>query len=86
MAQYPIDIKLDTGSADRDLKNLNTQLDQTEKSTIAAAQAANQLSAADQQVAKASQQLAQQQVQQAAKAAAVARATREAAQDRKSVV
>ena len=81
MAQYPIDIKLDTGSADRDLKNLNTQLDQTEKSTIAAAQAANQLSAADQQVAKASQQLAQQQVQQAAKAAAVARATREAAQE-----
>lgn len=81
MAQYPIDIKLDTGSADRDLKNLNNQLDQTEKSTIAAAQAANQLSAADQQVAKASQQLAQQQVQQAAKAAAVARATREAAQE-----
>lgn len=81
MAQYPIDIKLDTGSADRDLKNLNTQLDQTEKSTIAAAQAANQLSAADQQVAKASQQLAQQQAQQAAKAAAVARATREAAQE-----
>lgn len=81
MAQYPIDIKLDTGSADRDLKSLNTQLDQTEKSTIAAAQAANQLSAADQLVAKASQQLAQQQVQQAAKAAAVARATREAAQE-----
>lgn len=81
MAQYPIDIKLDTGSADRDLKNLNTQLDQTEKSTIAAAQAANQLSAADQQVAKASQQLAQQQVQQAAKAIAVARANREAAQE-----
>lgn len=81
MAQYPIDIKLDTGSADRDLKNLNTQLDQTEKSTIAAAQAANQLSAADQQVAKASQQLAQQQAQQAAKAIAVARATREAAQE-----
>lgn len=81
MAQYPIDIKLDTGSADRDLKNLNTQLDQTEKSTIAAAQAANDLSTAEQLVAKASQQLAQQQVQQAAKAAAVAKATREAAQE-----
>lgn len=81
MAQYPIDIKLDTGSADRDLKNLNNQLDQTEKSTIAAAQAANDLSTAEQLVAKASQQLAQQQVQQAAKAAAVAKATREAAQE-----
>lgn len=81
MAQYPIDIKLDTGSADRDLKNLNTQLDQTEKSSIAAAQAANDLSTAEQLVAKASQQLAQQQVQQAAKAAAVAKATREAAQE-----
>lgn len=81
MAQYPIDIKLDTGSADRDLKNLNTQLDQTEKSTIAAAQAANDLSTAEQLVAKASQQLAQQQVQQAAKTAAVAKATREAAQE-----
>ncbi len=81
MAQYPIDIKLDTGSADRDLKNLNTQLDQTEKSTVAAAQAANQLSVAEQQVAKAAQQLAAQQVNQAAKAVAVARATREAAQE-----
>lgn len=79
MAQYPIDIKIDTGSADSNLNNLNSQLDQTEKSTIAAAQAANQLSAAEQQVAKAAQQLAQQQVNQAAKAVAVARATREAA-------
>lgn len=81
MAQYPIDIKIDTGSADRNLNNLNSQLDQTEKSTIAAAQAANQLSAAEQQVAKAAQQLAQQQANQAAKAVAVARATREAAQE-----
>lgn len=81
MAQYPIDIKIDTGSADRNLNNLNSQLDQTEKSTIAAAQAANQLSAAEQQVAKAAQQLAQQQADQAAKAVAVARATREAAQE-----
>lgn len=56
MAQYPVDIKIDTGSADRSLNNLNSQLDQTEKSTIAAAQAANQLSAAEQQVAKAAQQ------------------------------
>lgn len=81
MAQYPIDIKIDTGSADRNLNNLNSQLDQTEKSTISAAQAANQLSAAEQQVAKAAQQLAQQQANQAAKAVAVARATREAAQE-----
>ena len=81
MAQYPIDIKIDTGSADRNLNNLNSQLDQTEKSTIAAAQAANQLSVAEQQVAKAAQQLAQQQANQAAKAVAVARATREAAQE-----
>lgn len=81
MAQYPIDIKIDTGSADRNLNNLNSQLDQTEKSTIAAAQAANQLSAAEQQVAKAAQQLAQQQANQAAKAVAVAKATREAAQE-----
>lgn len=81
MAQYPIDLKLDTGSANRDLSSLNTQLDQTEKATIAAAQAANQLSDAEQLVAKASQQLAQQHVNQAAKAAAVARATRDAAQE-----
>lgn len=81
MAQYPIDIKIDTGSADRNLNNLNSQLDQTEKSTIAAAQAANQLSAAEQLVAKAAQQLAQQQANQATKAVAVARATREAAQE-----
>ena len=81
MAQYPIDIKIDTGSADRNLNNLNSQLDQTEKSTIAAAQAANQLSVAEQLVAKAAQQLAQQQANQAAKAVAVARATREAAQE-----
>lgn len=81
MAQYPIDIKIDTGSADRNLNNLNSQLDQTEKSTIAAAQAANHLSVAEQQVAKAAQQLAQQQANQAAKAVAVARATREAAQE-----
>lgn len=81
MAQYPIDIKIDTGSADRNLNNLNSQLDQTEKSTIAAAQAANQLSVAEQQVAKAAQQLAQQQANQAAKAVAVARATRESAQE-----
>lgn len=81
MAQYPIDIKIDTGSADRNLNNLNSQLDQTEKSTIAAAQAANQLSAAEQLVAKAAQQLAQQQANQAAKAVDVARATREAAQE-----
>lgn len=81
MAQYPIDIKIDTGSADRNLNNLNSQLDQTEKSTIAAAQAANQLSVAEQQVAKAAQQLAQQQANQAAKAVAVARTTREAAQE-----
>lgn len=79
MAQYPIDIKIDTGSADRNLNNLNSQLDQTEKSTIAAAQAANQLSAAEQQVAKAAQQLAQQQANQAARTIATARATREAA-------
>lgn len=81
MAQYPIDIKIDTANADRNLNNLNDQLDQTEKSTVAAAQAANQLSQAEQQVAKASQQLAQQQANQAAKAVAVARATREAAQE-----
>lgn len=81
MAQYPIDIKIGTGSADRNLNNLNSQLDQTEKSTIAATQAANQLSVAEQQVAKAAQQLAQQQANQAAKAVAVARATREAAQE-----
>lgn len=81
MAQYPIDIKLDTGSADRDLKNLNAQLDQTEKSTIAAAQAANDLSTAEQQVSKAAQQLAQEQVNQAAKAVAAARAARELAQE-----
>ncbi|EDV3611764.1 tape measure protein [Salmonella enterica subsp. enterica serovar 4,[5],12:i:-] len=81
MAQYPIDIKIDTANADRNLNNLNSQLDQTEKSTIAAAQAANQLSTAEQQVAKAAQQLAQQQANQAAKAVAVARATREAAQE-----
>jgi tape measure domain-containing protein len=79
MAQYPIDIKIDTGSADRNLNNLNSQLDQTEKSTIAAAQAANQLSVAEQQVAKAAQQLAQQQANQAARTIATARATREAA-------
>lgn len=79
MAQYPIDIKFDTGNADRNLNNLNSQLDQTEKSTIAAAQAANQLSAAEQQVAKAAQQLAQQQANQAARTIATARATREAA-------
>lgn len=81
MAQYPIDIKIDTANADRNLNNLNDQLDQTEKSTVAAAQAANQLSRAEQQVAKAAQQLAQQQANQAAKAIAVARATREAAQE-----
>lgn len=81
MAQYPIDIKIDTANADRNLNNLNDQLDQTEKSTVAAAQAANQLSQAEQQVAKASQQLAQQQANQATKAVAVARATREAAQE-----
>lgn len=79
MAQYPVDIKIDTGSADRNLNNLNSQLDQTEKSTIAAAQAANQLSVAEQQVAKAAQQLAQQQANQAARTIATARATREAA-------
>lgn len=79
MAQYPIDIKIDTANADRNLNNLNSQLDQTEKSTVAAAQAANQLSQAEQQVAKAAQQLAQQQANQAAKAVAVARATRDAA-------
>lgn len=79
MAQYPIDIKIDTGSADRNLNNLNSQLDQTEKSTIAAAQAVNQLSVAEQQVAKAAQQLAQQQANQAARTIATARATREAA-------
>jgi hypothetical protein len=28
MAQYPVDIKIDTGSADRSLNNLNSQLDQ----------------------------------------------------------
>lgn len=81
MAQYPIDIKIDTGSADRNLNNLNSQLDQTEKSTIAATQAANQLSVAEQQVAKAAQQLAQQQANQAARTIATARATREAAQE-----
>lgn len=79
MAQYPIDIKIDTANADRNLNNLNSQLDQTEKSTIAAAQAANQLSTAEQQVAKAAQQLAQQQANQAARSVAVARATRDAA-------
>ncbi|EJY0635083.1 tape measure protein [Salmonella enterica subsp. enterica serovar Schwarzengrund] len=79
MAQYPIDIKIDTANADRNLNNLNSQLDQTEKSTIAAAQAANQLSTAEQQVAKAAQQLAQQQANHAARSVAVARATRDAA-------
>ena len=67
MAQYPIDIKFDTGSADRELKSVNDQLDQTEKATTSAAKGANKLSTDTQQLIKSLQSLSKQE-QQAASA------------------
>lgn len=67
MAQYPIDIKIDTGSADRELKSVNDQLDQTEKATTSAAKGANKLSTDTQQLIKSLQSLSKQE-QQAASA------------------
>lgn len=58
MAQYPIDIKIDTGNADRNLNSLNNQLDQTANSAKSAAQAANTLSKSEQQAAKSAQVMA----------------------------
>ncbi len=58
MAQYPIDIKIDTGNADRNLNSLNNQLDQTASSAKSAAQAANTLSKSEQQAAKSAQVMA----------------------------
>ena len=58
MAQYPIDIKIDTGDADRNLNSLNNQLDQTANSAKSAAQAANTLSKSEQQAAKSAQVMA----------------------------
>lgn len=58
MVQYPIDIKIDTGNADRNLNSLNNQLDQTANSAKSAAQAANTLSKSEQQAAKSAQVMA----------------------------
>lgn len=58
MAQYPIDIKIDTGNADRNLNSLNNQLNQTANSAKSAAQAANTLSKSEQQAAKSAQVMA----------------------------
>lgn len=58
MAKYPIDIEIDTGNANRNLNNLNTQLDKTASSAADAARAANTLSTSEQQAAKSAQAMA----------------------------
>lgn len=65
MAKYPIDIAIDTGSADRNLNTLNNQLDETAATTVNAAKGANRLSEAAQQLVGALQSLTKQEQQNA---------------------
>lgn len=61
MSKYPIDIEIDTGGASKDLNNLTSSLKSTEQATIAAAQAANKLSSAEQEASRSAADLAQNQ-------------------------
>ncbi|EEA8421676.1 tape measure protein [Salmonella enterica] len=61
MSTYPIDIKIDTASANRSTSALEKSLDNLSSAAADAARAANNLSASEQQASKSAQQLAQQQ-------------------------
>ncbi|QGA59566.1 tape measure protein [Klebsiella pneumoniae] len=61
MSTYPIDIKIDTASANRSTSALEKSLDDLSSAAADAARAANNLSTCEQQASKSAQQLAQQQ-------------------------
>lgn len=61
MSTYPIDIKIDTASANRSTSALEKSLDDLSSAAADAARAANNLSTSEQQASKSAQQLAQQQ-------------------------
>ncbi|EFS2825752.1 tape measure protein [Salmonella enterica] len=61
MSTYPIDIKIDTASANRSTSALEKSLDNLSSAAADAARAANNLNASEQQASKSAQQLAQQQ-------------------------
>ncbi|EDN2733535.1 tape measure protein [Salmonella enterica] len=61
MSTYPIDIKIDTASANRSTSALEKSLDNLSSAAADAARAANNLSVSEQQASKSAQQLAQQQ-------------------------
>ncbi len=62
MATHNIDIAIDTGKTKTDLDRVNDSLQKTERNTIAAAKAANQLTMGSEEVAKANLKLAQSQL------------------------
>lgn len=81
MAKYPIDIEIDTGPSEKGLDSLESQLNRTRDSTIAAAQAADRLTRSSDEIARATSDLYKAQARSAAQAVATARATREQAQE-----
>lgn len=62
MATHNIDIAIDTGRTKTELDRVNDSLQKTERNTIAAAKAANQLTMGSEEVAKANLKLAQSQL------------------------
>lgn len=62
MATHNIDIAIDTGKTKTELDRVNDSLQKTERNTIAAAKAANQLTMGSEEVAKANLKLAQSQL------------------------
>lgn len=81
MAQYPIDIKIETAPAERGLNSLDKKLQSTAQSTIEAAEAANTLSQSQKLVNDQAVKLAQRQANAAAKTIAAAQATKAMAQE-----
>lgn len=80
MTTYPVDIRIDTGGADRSLSTLDQQLNATAKSAIDAAQAANSLTVSTDSVTKAAAALAGEQVKQLSRTISIAQSTRASAQ------
>lgn len=62
MATHNIDIAIDTGRTKTELDRVNDSLQKTERNTVAAAKAANQLTMGSEEVAKANLKLAQSQL------------------------
>lgn len=76
MATHNIDIAIDTGRTKTELDRVNDSLAKTERNTVAAAKAANQLTIGSESVAKANLKLAQSQLRLIANDAAQLQASR----------